>query len=444
MKRFCLLLLCLCLLGTAVSAGAEKRESFPEMLRVTQQQAEREYIRSDVYITRTYPDTVNAKVNAEMTALINDMTAKGRSCLPAHGGEVPAYLDVGAYLYRSGEKYLSFLTVARIAAEYEQTYVDFDARAYDMETGMRLTMADLFPDDSPAWDVLAQAVREQLTAYYPALTPDEGTLDILCRKNVLRATAFTLSAAKLCLHYRADALYPGKNTLMHVNLYYRDIRPYMTETAQAQTDNSNYKLIALTYDDGGARSYSMNTIDQLRLYGANATFFVVGTTFYKNHDVLCREQDAGFSVQSHNYEHVYQNLNADNIFNWKEKQARQLSDVTGSVPTLMRPPGGIYGPYQKAQVGYPLILWSVLSNDSGNGNAGAVAATVINHARDGAVVLLHDLNPVSYKYSSVFLPNLISRGFQCVTVDELFAHYGVELQPNVAYYGCEEQANAAQ
>ena len=443
MKRVGLFLVCLCLLGTAFSAGAEKRASFPDMLCVVQRQAEREYIRDDVYIARTYPATVHPVVNAEMEALINAMAERGRPFLPARGGEVPAYLDVGAYLYRSGEKYLSFLTVARIAAEYEQTYVDFDARAYDMETGKRLTLSDLFPEDSPAWDRMAQAVREQLNAYYPALTANAAVLDALCQKDALKNAAFTLSAAKLCLHYRADSLYPGKATLMHVNLYYRDVRPYMTETARAQTDNSGYKLIALTYDDGGARGYSMNTIEQLRLYGANATFFVVGTTFYKNHDVLCREQDAGFSVQSHNYEHVYQNLTPANIFSWKEKMAAQLSEITGVTPTLMRTPGGIYGPYQKAPVGYPLILWSVLSNDSGNDDVNGVAVTVMNRAHDGAVVLLHDLNPRSYQYTSMFLPELIARGFQCVTVDELFAHYGVELLPNVVYYGCEDQAAAA-
>ena len=444
MKRIGLFLLCLCLVCAAAPARAEKRASFPELLQVTQKQTEREYVGNDVYIVRTYPHTANPQVDAEMEALIAGMAEEGRPFLPKRGVQVPAYLDVGAYLYRSGEKYLSFLTVARIAAEYEQTYVDFDARAYDMETGAQLTLADIFPEDSPAWDILAQEVRSQLSAYYPALDADADALDALCGRDALQSAAFTLSVAKLSLHYRADTLYPGRATLMHVNVYYRDVRPYMTEAAQAQTDNSGYKLIALTYDDGGARGYSMNTIEQLRLYGANATFFVVGTTFYKNHDVLCREQDAGFSVQSHNYDHVYTNLTNDNIFAWKEKLSAQLSEITGTVPTLMRAPGGIYGPYQRAQVGYPLIMWSVLPNDSDNGDVDAVASAVLNRAHDGGVVLLHDLNPRCYRYTAIFLPELIRRGFQCVTVEELFAHYGVELLPNEVYSGCEEQVKAAQ
>lgn len=444
MKRMGLFLLCLCLLGTAASAGAEKRASFPEMLRVTQRQTGREYVRDDVYVIRTYPITVHAGVNAEMEALINGMAEKGRPFLPSRAGEIPSYLDVGAYIYRTGEKYMSFLTIGRIAHAKEQTYVDFDARVYDMETGVRLTLRDVFPEDSPAWDMLAQAVREQLNAYYPALTADAAALDALCQKEALADAPFTLGVARLSLHYRADALYPGKNTLMHVNLDYRDMRPFMTESAKIQTDNSAYKLIALTFDDGGARGHSLNVINQLRLYGANATFFTVGTMLANNHDVLCREQDAGYSLQSHNYEHVYENLTPEKIMDWKAKFKSQMSDITGWEPTMMRAPGGIYGPYIEAGAGYPLIQWSVVSGDAGNDNVKAVANMVINNARDGAVVLMHDLNPHCWDYLQTILPALEERGFQCVTVEEMFSHYGVELLPNQVYYSCEEQAAAAQ
>lgn len=439
MRRLSAVLLFLMMLCPPVQA--ERVDSLPPLLRLTQSTSEREYLRTQFYVQRTYPTTANAAVNAEMRLLIDDMAERGKEFMPLGSIKLmPAYLDVGATVFRTGEKWMSFLTIARIAYEREQTYVDFDARVYDMETGGRVTLAQLFPADSPAWDVIAQEVRSQLTAYFAGTDPNADALAALCTRESLENTPFTLSVAKMTLHFRADALYPGTNTLMHVKLYFPQIRPYMTEEAQANTDNSRYKLIALTYDDGGARGASNNVMDQLRRYGANATFFVVGTTIRSNHDVLCREHDAGYAVESHNYEHVYENLTPDNIHAWRERFDRELNAVTGTRPTYMRAPGGKFKRFIDAQVGLPLIQWSVLSGDAGSDKVNSVAGTVLNNAEDGAVVLMHDLNSHAHEYTALILPELERQGYLCVTVDELFAHYGIPLLPDTLYYSCEEAA----
>lgn len=436
-----LIALMLCLMFVCPAAQAERVDCLPALLALTQNASEREYLRNDVYVQRTYPTTANETVNAEMRVLIDEMAERGESAMPSGPVKLmPAYLDVGATVFRTGEKWMSFLTIARIAYEREQTYVDFDARVYDMETGSRVTLAQLFPADSPAWELIGQEVRNQLTDYFLGTAPDEEALDALCSREALESVPFTLSVAKMTLHFRADALYPGANTLMHVKLYYPQIRSYMTQEAQANTDNSRYKLIALTYDDGGARGASNNVIEQLRLYGANATFFIVGSTIRTNHDVLCREHDAGYAVESHNYEHVYENLTPENIRAWRERFDRELNAVTGTRATYMRAPGGKYKRFIDGKAGLPLIQWSVLSGDSGSDKVNSVAGTVLKHAEDGAVVLMHDLNAHAYEYTALILPELAQRGYLCVTVDELFAHYGVPLLADTLYYSCEEAA----
>lgn len=439
MKKLLSMLLCLGLMLPL--AKAERVAQLPALLKFSQTPQERAYVAADIYVQRTYPHTANAQVDEDMRLLIDAMAAKGAPFLPQGPVDLmPAYLDVGATVFRTGGKWMSFLTIARVAAEREQTYVDFDARAYDMETGERLTLAGLFPKDSPAWEIMAQEVRAQLSAYFEGTAPDPAALEALCSREGLENAAFTLSVAKLSLHYRADQLYPGKNTLMHVKLYYPQIRPFMTQAAQENTDNSRYKLIALTYDDGGARGTSNNVLDQLRLYGANATFFIVGTTIFRNHDVLAREHDGGYAVESHNYEHVYTNLTDQKLHAWREKMDQLFNQVIGVRPTYMRAPGGKFKRYIDAKVGLPIIQWSVLSNDVSNSNWESVAGTVLKHAEDGAVVLMHDLNPYAGKYTSVILPELENRGYLCVTVDEMFAHYNVPLEPDTLYYSCEEAA----
>ena len=440
LKRMMALLCCLLLLAPA--AGAE---GIPQLLQFTQKATEREYVRKDVYVQSTYPTTANAAVNQEMRALIDQMTAEGRHYLPTGKTNLmPAYLDVGATIFRTGQKWMSFLTIARVAYEREQTYVAMDARCYDMETGAQLYLTDLFSPESPAWEMMESAVREQLTAYFTGLAPDEEVLNVLCSRENLEKMGFTLTPAKLALHFPAASLYPGKHTLMHVKLYYSKIREYMTEEARANTDCRAYKLIALTYDDGGARGSSMNAMEKLRLYGANATFFIVGKNNAKNHDVICREHDAGYAVESHNYDHVYEGHTVEKVAAWRQKMDRDLNAIIGTRATYMRAPGGKYQRFINSKAGLPLIQWSVISGDAGSGNTTgnprAIAGAVINNAEDGAVVLMHDLNSRVGEYTEMILPELEKRGYLCVTVDELFDYYGVELQPDTVYYSCEEEA----
>ena len=169
MKKLLALLLALLL---PLPALAAQQSAFPAALQFSQKAASREYTGENVYILRTYPATALPAVDAEMRALIDRMAEAGRPFLPAKGDKNrPAYLDVGAAVFRTGEKWMSFLTIARIAQEMEQTYVDFDARVYDMETGAAVTLAALCPEDIPAWALLESEALRQLTAYFRLDTP---------------------------------------------------------------------------------------------------------------------------------------------------------------------------------------------------------------------------------------------------------------------------------
>ena len=446
MKKWIAVLLVLLLSAVYPAAQAERWAQIPEPLRFSQYTAERDYVKSALYVQCTYPNTANAAVNQEMKELIDRMAQEGRKALPAgpYNEKRPTYLDVGAYISRSGDRFMSFLTIARIAHNTEQTYVDFDARTYDMLSGRQITLRDLFDADSEAWALLADEVRGQLTAYYMDLIPDLTALDALCTREAIESAPITLSAAKLSLHYRTDALYPGKNNLMHVNLYYSGIRSLMNSLGQQATDNSHYKMIALTYDDGGARGSSMNVLNQLRLYGAKATFFIIGTNMVNNHDVMNRQQDADFAMASHNYEHVehVSDPTGEKIPAWKERFDREMDSIVGIRPAYMRAPGGNWASFINGQVGLPLIQWSGNSTDAGKDDVNRIARMVLSNARDGAIILMHDLNTHAHQYAAIILPELEAKGFLCVTVDELFDHYGVELKPNTLYYSAEEAAAA--
>lgn len=409
-------------------------EAMPEHLRFIQHTEEEEVAR-DIFIRRTYPDTVNDRIDAEMRALIDSMTEANRAALPLERSEMESWLDVGAVVTRTGTSVLSFLTLAEVSREHERTSVDMQARVYDAATGRQLALDDFFAPESGVYELLAGEIRAQLTAAFPGTQHDEAALERLCSEEGIRSAAFTLSAGRLTLSYRADALYPGKQTLLHVHMYYPQIRGMMNEYGLAQTDNSRFRMVALTYDDGGARNYTRRVLDQLRCYGAGATFFVVGRRIRNNHDILSRQQDSAYSIQSHTYTHKYaEELNRQMAFEEKAMFEEELVSVTGMPPTMMRAPGGRENFYIRREIGYPLMHWSLASGDSGSDNAAKVASRVIHSVTDGDVILLHDINGRCHIYTQDILENLCARGILCVTIEELFSDAGVALEDHVVYF----------
>ena len=435
MRNILFTLVLLMLLSASMALGeTEFYTEMPEPLRFTQK-TEKEPVAEDVYILRTYPDTANDTVDAQMRGLIDAMAEDNRAALPLEKGSIPSYLDVGAVISRTGESVLSFLTLAEVSKDMRQLSVDFQTRVYDIADGRLLTLSDFFAEDSAAWNLLAQAVHTQLTAAFPGYEPDASALNTLCTTDSLKSAAFTLGAGRLTLTYRADALYPGRNTLLHVHLYYPQIRELMTEYGKRQTDNSRFRMLALTYDDGPARGATRSVLNALRQHGAQATFFIVGRTIARNHDMLARQQDSGHSIQSHSYTHTYpKDLKPGEAFKEDERLRAELSEAIGIVPTLMRAPGGTDAYYVRKQIGYPMLNWSAPSGDSGNDNVRGIITALQNRAADGAVVLMHDSRPQCYKYTEAFLEYLCRNGYLCVTVEELFSDAGVALEPNTVYF----------
>ena len=439
-------LLCAMLMLLTASAMAEHDyyRPIPTALTFSQTQLPREYLRDRVYVTCTLPETTSEKVNGELETLILSMREAAAPTLrEATTVKNLAYVDVGTNIFRTGDRVMSFLTIARTSVERQQTYIDFDARTYDMQEERRLLLTDFFDPDSEAWNILADAVREQLNGYFSEREADPAAVEALCTHEALEGAAFTMTPARLVLHYRTDALYPGTQSLMHVELFYRDIRGYMNAFGQAQTDNRHYRLAALTYDDGPALGTTNKLMDQLRIYGASVTFFTVGTNIEANPDMVIREHDALCEVASHTYAHEFlEYWDKQRIFEQREKMDRVMDRHIGQRPRIMRAPGGAASPYLALKLGFPVIRWDISTGDSSTQVDEEKVARLIKHmAAPGMVILMHDLQAKSPVYTADALSYLNGEGFMFVTVPELYAHYGVDLEPNTEYDGLEDLAH---
>ena len=160
MKRFALLFAVLLLLLTAVFAQAEEGTDYylqtPELVRFTQTISEKKNVGKKGWYTCTYPKTARDDVNAAIASLADDMTAAQLDALKALKCEDEAWLDTGAEISRTGEKYLSFLLISRLSSDNTLVNTDMTTRVYDMESGNQLFLTDLFDTGSDFWTLLEQ------------------------------------------------------------------------------------------------------------------------------------------------------------------------------------------------------------------------------------------------------------------------------------------------
>jgi len=386
--------------------------------------------------------TVQPSVTEEINALAKAYEAEVTPMVKRPAKDAVSRLDVTIRHSRTGLNWLSFMVQSRYVHNGETVDVRFTTRTYDMADGQRLLLTDVFPQDSEAWPLLQEAVRERVNAYFPGMTPDQAALEEACTREAVEQMEFTLHGMSLVLHLHAADFYPGRQQLIEVPLYYPDIRPMMTEEARAETDNlSYYDTIAITYDDGPNGWVTRDMLNMLLETGERATFFLVGNRMTKYASYVQREHDEGHAVATHNFDHVYANeVSQERLISLAGKARRIHEEIIGIAPAYARAPGGIWKPMARAQVGWPLIQWSAQGTDW-EGPQGRepqkVLAQVLSGAKDGAIILMHDMKKNSIESSELIITRLQNDGFIFLTVDELFAKDGVALQPDTAYWRCQ-------
>jgi len=108
------------------------------------------------------------------------------------------------------------------------------------------------------------------------------------------------------------------------------------------------------------------------------------------------------------------------------RAGERIAALGAKPPQLFRFPGGCFGPPDQAlaeSLGYHVVQWDVISTDAVSRSPGPVAAAVLAGARNGSIVVMHMTGQAS-RYTAVALeriiPELRARGFELVTVSDLF------------------------
>ena len=412
MRNIFALLLCLVLLP--MPALGETPSGIPAIQRVTLQKWETTQANKSV-VRMWYPKTANPEIDEELRVLMDSYKDQLAGTLPKAYNTTSrnSRLDVDCRYSRTGTQWVSFLVTARVTVARKFQSTQLVSRTFDMETGKPIRLVDLFPPDSPAWELLAGEVRRQITAYFPKETPDEEQLSAWLDPSALEQADFTLHAMSLVLHYPAAMVYPKHNTLLEVTLMYPALAGMMTDEAAFQTDNGSHPMVALTYDDGPMRTPTTLLLNALREKGVRGTFFVLGNRIKANEDLVQRQHDEGHAVATHNYNH-------GNVAKTSAAQLRRqvaqcnaaMEAAIGLHPRYDRVPHGQYPPMIKAKAGWPLIQWSVDTYDWKGRQPQAILNNVKGQIEDGDIILCHDIKEKSSETAALLIGYLETDDFE--------------------------------
>lgn len=216
-----------------------------------------------------------------------------------------------------------------------------------------------------------------------------------------------------------------------------DVTEGTTQSTQAMARikiNEGDKLVALTFDDGPYAPVTNKILDILEKNDAVATFFVVGNRVDQYGDCLKRANELGCEIGSHTNSHVnLTTLSVAKMQNEIKLCNDTIKKYTEKDVKIVRPPEGQVNDTVKANIGYPLILWSVDSKDWKHRNADKDYHEVIDYVKDGSIVLMHDLYPATAEAVAEIVPKLKADGYKFVTVSELMEYRGVTMENGHTY-----------
>jgi peptidoglycan/xylan/chitin deacetylase (PgdA/CDA1 family) len=226
----------------------------------------------------------------------------------------------------------------------------------------------------------------------------------------------------------------GKHKISHYMCYFGE------DGALTRRIDINKKMIALTYDDGPSK-YTSELLDVMEKYNTVCTFFIVGNRVSTYADTVRREAELGCELGNHTYDHeLLDTLDSDEeIVEQIENCNDAVEEASGIRPSLLRSPGGRRTDEIDLLMGMPNILWSVDTLDWKTKDTEATIQAVKDDAKDGAIILMHDLHESTCDAAESVVTYLLGEGYQLVTVSEMADCRGVELVDGQRYYSMSPQ-----
>lgn len=195
------------------------------------------------------------------------------------------------------------------------------------------------------------------------------------------------------------------------------------------------KLIAFTFDDGPSGITMTKLLDNLDKYDARVSFFVLGSRVETFKDNLKRAYLMGNTIGNHTFNHLnFYRLKDDEQIEEITKTNEVIESLIGFTPRFLRPPYGNIKSKIKEESNMYTILWSIDSLDWKTKNAKKIAQKIVDNAKDGAIILLHDIYMTSVNGAILAMEQLKSEGYAFVSLDEMIELKNIRLNSLKTYH----------
>jgi peptidoglycan/xylan/chitin deacetylase (PgdA/CDA1 family) len=189
----------------------------------------------------------------------------------------------------------------------------------------------------------------------------------------------------------------------------------------APVDCSRVACIALTFDDGPDPEVTPKVLGVLDRYNAKATFFLIGLHVKGNEAVVRSIHKNGHEIGNHTWSHS--NLSELKPAQIEKEVIRAQNIITATgvpAPRLFRPPYGAIDSMVRGHIPLTVVSWSTDPEDWRAETPEDVIDHVLDNARPGAIIDLHDIYPATAEALDPILTKLAQK-YQFVTVSELLS-----------------------
>ena len=414
-----------------------------------------------------YPSFSRPNIDSENKSLVDKYIKEFKSVIETNAFDEEDYkyelsIDYKTYSPSNGIVSVSY-DIFENASYMAHPDVKVETKLYDLEKDMELKLDDIMKGE------YLNFVSEKTRDYFSSNEKYKDSINTEQFKEGIEAleenySNFILKDDKIVFIFPKYSIFSGNLGTSEVEIGYEDLEDFINpelfqdiseedkREVNEETDGDgkdleeveitipkrnidpNKPMVALTFDDGPNKETTVPILNILKKYDSAATFFILGNRASNNVEILKRMVEEGSEIGNHSYNHKeLTKLSAEGVNEQIFSTQNVVKDLIGIEPKLMRPTYGSFNDDLKSRTDMPLVLWSIDTLDWKSRDARAVTNHVLENVRDGDIVLMHDIYDSTAQAVDLLVPQLIDRGYQLVTVSELYEARGESLKAGVSY-----------